>query len=99
MKKLTVFQKVLLSIFPVSGIIFFIDTFFFQSIPHDVYVKMWWALLVLMIVHNIVLIIRIWKAVNEVGTKIIFIFLVFAVILFHPIYVWYLDDKYCRDKG
>ncbi|RNL90087.1 hypothetical protein ED312_06580 [Sinomicrobium pectinilyticum] len=96
MKKLSVLQKVLLSIFPALGIIFFVDTFFFQSIPHEVFVTMWWILLVLMVIHNIALIIRIWKAVTEAGTKFIFIFLVLSIILFHPIYVWILDDKYCR---
>lgn len=96
MKKLTILQKVLLSIFPALGILFFMDTFFFQSIPHDVFVTMWWGLLALMIIHNIALIIRIWKTVNEAGTKFIFIFLVLCVILFHPIYVWILDDKYFR---
>ena len=94
MKKLTVFQKVLLSIFPELGIIFFIDTFFFRSFPHEVFVTMWLVLLVLMIIHNIALIVRIWKTVNEVGTKIIFIVLIFSIILFHPVYVWVLDDTY-----
>jgi hypothetical protein len=95
MKKLNIIQKIVLSIFPVFGFLFFLFSFFLASIPYELYLKIWVLLVIIMIFQLLFLIRRILLLRVEVDRKII----AMALILIAPLqlyYIWKIDDTFVR---
>lgn len=91
MKKLSSIQKIILSIFPVLGFIFFLASFFLLTIPYELYVKIWLALFVIMILQLLYLFRRVFLLKIETEKKVLAVIL----ILIGPAqfyYIWWLDD-------
>ncbi len=94
LKQLTLLQKMLLTVFPFFGFLFFIDTFFFNTIPFDKYNQFWLILLVLMIINHVILFIRIRRINADKNVKLQFIILALSFAFYQAYYIWVLDDKY-----
>jgi len=92
--KLNYPKKILLSIFPIVGILMIIETIILFKVPFDIYLKIWWGLLILGIIQNIILIRRVFLLRIEKNIRFIYVLLFLSIIFFHLYYVWKLDNKY-----
>ena len=91
MKKLSSTKKMVLSIFPTIGFLFFLSSFFLLSIPYELYVQMWWGLLILMLFQLIFLIRRVILLKVETDKRILAILLILMGPT-HLYYIWWFDD-------
>ena len=98
MKKLSSIQKIILSIFPVLGFLFFLASFFLLTIPYEFYVKVWFALFIIMILQLLYLFRRVFLLKIETEKKVLSI----VLILIGPAqlyYIWWLDDELVEKQG
>lgn len=96
--KLTHPQKILLSVFPVLGFFALLFSFFFSDTVRDYIYVPWVLMIFLMPVQNIVLAWIVTRRNISFIKKFYCIFLNFFIVLFQLYYVWYLDDKYVKQK-
>ena len=96
-KSLTFLQKSMLSVFPLFGTLFFLESFFFEMNSYESYIQIWWLLLILMVFQMVFLLLRIKKIRIDKSLSLIYIILILTVIIFQLYYVWKLDDKHVKE--
>tara|TARA_R110002072_G_scaffold235697_2_gene393316 strand:+ start:1026 stop:1346 length:321 start_codon:yes stop_codon:yes gene_type:complete len=92
--KLNYSKKLLLSVFPIIGILMIIETIALLVVPFGIYLKIWWGLLILAIFQNFILIRRVCMLNIEKNTRALYIILFLTIILFQLYYIWKLDDRH-----